>query len=398
MIQNRIIIIPFNLPWVWTTDYTNQTAKILSKKNIVICFLWEDALSIKQYITFRKKPEFLRHHSKNIFLYSPVHVIPFRRFKLITNLNLLVNVMIVKLLIDIIARKFGRKRKIAWIFHPNFHYFSRLLGRKYVIVYDCIDFFAMGSREEKLEIANNEQNLVQKADLVVANSKVLRKHLLKYRKDAHLVPQGFRLDQYLKYKNNKKAKREKPLIGYIGAVNYRIAYNLLIQLAKRNPKWNFIVSGPILEKEKITKEQSREMGTLFNLPNVRYELRNKKEMPQIISEFDIAMIPYDIFQDFNKYCYPMKLFEYFYLGKPVVTTPIEELKRFPKFVKIGKTAEEWEWNIKNLLSKPWPIRYKRRQRKLARENSWQNKIEKIMSYIRSQPENPASARLTPPVH
>ena len=36
------------------------------------------------------------------------------------------------------------------------------------------------------------------------------------------------------------------------------------------------------------------------------------------------------------------------MGKPVVSTPIEELKAFPTFVKIGNTAEEWEKHIKTL--------------------------------------------------
>ena len=75
----------------------------------------------------------------------------------------------------------------------------------------------------------------------------------------------------------------------------------------------------------------------------------------------------------------MKLFEYFYLGKPVISTPIEELKRFPKFVKIGKTAKEWEKHIKFLLSKPWP--YQKEQKKLAKENSWKSKIEVISKII-----------------
>ena len=77
----------------------------------------------------------------------------------------------------------------------------------------------------------------------------------------------------------------------------------------------------------------------------------------------------------------MKLFEYFFLGKPVVSTPIEELKRFPKFVKIGNTNEEWEKHIKNLLSKPWPKENQKQQRKLSEENSWRKKVAKITNVM-----------------
>jgi len=78
----------------------------------------------------------------------------------------------------------------------------------------------------------------------------------------------------------------------------------------------------------------------------------------------------------------MKLFEYFYMGKPVISTPIEELKRFPKFVKTGDTAEEWEHNIKELLSKPWPRRFQKEQRRLATQNSWEKKLFYITSLIK----------------
>jgi hypothetical protein len=75
------------------------------------------------------------------------------------------------------------------------------------------------------------------------------------------------------------------------------------------------------------------------------------------------------------------LFEYFYMGKPVLATPIEELKRFPAFVTIGKTVEDWEKHITILLSKPWPLRFQKEQKQLAIENSWNRKICQITNVI-----------------
>ena len=104
-------------------------------------------------------------------------------------------------------------------------------------------------------------------------------------------------------------------------------------------------------------------------------------VPGIISQFNVGMIPYDPKLDFNRYCHPMKIFEYFYLGKPTVSTNIEELKRFPKFVKIGKNVDEWKKIINKLLANKWPKSYQNEQKELAIENSWQNKIENILSHI-----------------
>jgi hypothetical protein len=77
----------------------------------------------------------------------------------------------------------------------------------------------------------------------------------------------------------------------------------------------------------------------------------------------------------------MKTLEYFFYGKPVVSTPIEELKQFPKFVRIGKTTVEWERNIRELLSKPWPINFQKEERKIAKVNSWDKKLSEITRLI-----------------
>ena len=68
----------------------------------------------------------------------------------------------------------------------------------------------------------------------------------------------------------------------------------------------------------------------------------------------------------------------------MVSTPIEELKRFPEYVRIGTTVEEWEEHITSLLSKPWPDSNKQAQRRLAIDNSWERKIQKIMRVIESE--------------
>jgi glycosyltransferase involved in cell wall biosynthesis len=71
----------------------------------------------------------------------------------------------------------------------------------------------------------------------------------------------------------------------------------------------------------------------------------------------------------------MKLFEYFAMGKPVISTPIEELKQFPNLVFIGDTPKSWQQHIDQILSRPWPKNLQFQQKVLARKNSWHNKIK-----------------------
>lgn len=381
MKDKDIIAIPFNLPWNWSTDYTNQTAFELAKRgNIVICYLRGDAKSLKELAVSGKYPKLITKYSKNVYLFNPIYFVPFRRFKFISNLNSSLNIFLLRLFAESISIFNKTKKKIFWIFNPNLIFIYKYFGRKYFLLYDCVDFFAIGNKKHVLETRISERYLCKIADLVVANSHVLRDHLSRYRSDVKLVSQGFRISDFQRRKYKIiDLNIKKPVIGYVGAVNSRLDYDLLLNLARRNPNWNFVIWGPILEKEKINREAWNKMQKLFSLPNVKTgKSRDKKEIPGIISQFDIGMIPYDISQNFNKFCYPMKLFEYFYMGIPVLSTPIEELFYFKDLVFIGKDYVEWQKGIEEILSNPWPASKKAKQKQLANKNSWKEKINAIL--------------------
>lgn len=347
--------------------------------------MWKETYYIKECFEEGKFPELVKKLSDNLFIYYRLYLIPFRRFKFISKLNEKLNLLLLKTLILYLKFSRGVKKIIIWIFHPNLLTVADYIGRDYFLIYDCVDFFSTGTQKEKREVEKYERKILKRADLVVANSTVLQNYLkkMKIRKDIHLVPQGFRYEHFKNpIKNVYKFNAKKPIIGYVGGINERIDYKLLYKLAKRNGRFSFILWGPLLDEQKITLSQKEVMKKLFDLPNVvTGKSKNKKEIPRIIKQFDVAMIPYDISQDFNKYCYPMKLFEYFYLGKPVLSTPIEELKRFPKLVKFGKTANDWEGHIKILLSRKWLKKYQKEQRILAEENSWGKKVASVSKLL-----------------
>lgn len=387
--KKGFVIIPFDISWSWSTDYTIQTAKILSRKYTVLCLLLEDSFSAKEYFVLKKKPELFKKHSKNFYIYRPLQIIPFRRFKVIHNLNIFLNLLLVKAILSLANLTTETKDKFLWVFHPKLYPLTKLFGKGYKLIYDCVDFYDFGLKgEERERLKEYERKLTKEAFVVTANSKVLFDHLKKTRKDVHLVPQGFRIKHFKEFKKRKRKSptkivvdKNKPTIGLVGGINHRLDFNLLKNLIDNNPRWNFVLWGPI-QKPRKKGAFPKNLDYLISRKNVIYGVSDKKEeIPAIIDKFDIGIIPYDVSQDFNKYCYPMKIFEYFYMGKPVVSTPIEELKRFPKLVKIGRDANEWEKHIKTLLSKPWPEQHRKEQKRLARENSWKNKVDTMLSSL-----------------
>jgi hypothetical protein len=380
-LEKKLIIIPFDLPKNWSADYITQTAQLLAKKNQVIGFLWEDALSIKEIILKKinhsQNFRYLWQESGIIYL-KPIHFLPFRRFSFVNNINLLINITILKWLI--VLKGFNQKEKIIWLFHSNFWFLPNVFGKNFMIIYDCVDFLTSENKEKRQRIKRNEQKLLKKADKVFVNSKVLLKDKRKYRQNIHLLPQGFSLKIFQSPKKlpskNLIFKIKRPLIGYIGGINYRLDYTLLINLANKNPNFSFLFIGPF-QKDPFIKFE-KQLEQLKKMKNVYFQEFEKKEyIPSVIKHFDICLIPYNISQDFNKYCYPMKIFEYFYLGKPVISTPIEELKQFSPLVKIASDTNSFNQAIKEILKKAWPKTYAQKQKELAIANSWVNKIKKI---------------------
>jgi hypothetical protein len=380
-LKNKLILIPFNFPKNWSADYITQTTNLLSKNNKVIAFLWEDALSLKE-ILFKKinqKSSFsYLQQEGNILYFTPIHFIPFRRFVFITNLNFLINIFIVKQIIK--SKKLSHYPKILWLFYPSFWPLIKIFGKNWLSLYDCADFFTSTDKKEKEKIHQDEIKMLEMANKVFTNSYVLYKDKNKYRKEIYLVPQGFSFDNFKSPKkipkNNSLLKLKKPIIGYIGGINHRIDYPLIKIVVKDNPDLTFLFIGPI--QEDFIKDFEKDLNELKTIKNVHFlENQPREILASIINYFDVCLIPYNAKKEFNKLCYPMKIFEYFYIGKPTVSTLIEELKRLQPYVKIAKDAKEFSKEIKNFLKKAWPKTYAQKQKELAIANSWVNKIKKI---------------------
>jgi len=270
------------------------------------------------------------------------------------------------------------QRKIFWMFFPHLNSLTKIIFPSWKIIYDCVDYF----QHLSTTMYQQEVNLIKSADLVFVNSKVLLKNHAKHKMgQMYLVPQGFRLQSFKKeITKEKKWGTNKPILGFIGGIRNRLDFKLIYNLAKNNSHWTIVLWGPILSFFRENKPK-KEIQKLKLLKNIIWGKSKQKDIPSIISSFDIGIIPYDTTIDFNKYCYPMKIFEYFYLGKPVVSTSIKELTRFPLFIKTGQSVQNWEENINNILAKPWPKKYQQQQRQLAINNSWGNKIEAMSQII-----------------
>ena len=80
----------------------------------------------------------------------------------------------------------------------------------------------------------------------------------------------------------------------------------------------------------------------------------------------------------------MKTYEYFFLGKPVISTPILESVRLGKFVSVANDVGGFKRDITGFLKKPLSLEAVKARRRLCSENSWNRKVGAILSKISGQ--------------
>lgn len=387
--KNALLVVYYSSR-IWSVcDYMFRESTEWSKDNTVVCLLlYERPRAVIKELFIPHPPVLYRRG--NVYYLRAVYLLPFQRFRLIVQIN---RWLFLRLVFPLVLKMIRTKRQRAEKTNRYFMFYQpekekdyfcqafrvfRAMG--YKTVFNLVDY----PPTEDKPIVDSYRTYVRLSDIVVVNSSTLKKAFGKDRDDIVVVPQGFAIDEYEKARFSPVALPAVwPRIGFVGALGSRLDFTLLFKLIERNPQWRFVFWGPkqiVAGDDRL--ELERNIRRLLEYQNVLHGFsQGKWNVASVVAQLDIGIIPYDVARKLNLYCYPMKLFEYFYMGKPVVATQIEELKRFPKYVKIGRTAKEWEEKIKGLLASPWSKKYQKEQRKLAVNNSWEKKVEEISRAI-----------------
>ncbi|RYZ51657.1 MAG: glycosyltransferase family 1 protein, partial [Sphingobacteriales bacterium] len=218
-----------------------------------------------------------------------------------------------------------------------------------------------------------EPELMRKSDLVVANSTHLANVARKFNPKSFDVGQGCDLSIFDPNKTFTQpadiAAIKRPVIGYIGAVlSHRLDLQLLEELSKRKPEWNFVFVG------KCDEEFSR--SPIQQSPNVHFlGLKEERLLPDYLSSFDVAMNPQKI-NDYTIGNYPRKIDEYLALGKPVVATTTATMETFKDVTYLGETVDDYIRLIQKALDEDSPELQKKRMA-LAHTHTWENSVAGI---------------------
>jgi len=245
------------------------------------------------------------------------------------------------------------------------------------IIYDHYDDLVVSSSRFEDHI-----QMLQRADMVITTSDRLYQEVSLIRTDTLLVPNGvdYELIASLRSMSFEIPKDmqsiitlNKPIIGYSGALASWLDYNLLEQVAKEQPNYEFVLIG-------VNYDHSVDQCTLLSLPNVHWlGMKRYEELFKYLLLFDVGIIPFKINQ-ITLSTSPIKLYEYAACQKPIVTTPLPECFKYPEVI-IGRTPLEFLDGLNHAMQKSKDNEFKKKLDELAKSNSWINRAQLIINLL-----------------
>lgn len=380
MQKERVIILP-NTQLDFTCDYVLQMYKALSQKADVAIFY------PTQFSTWKRYPEKYHHDrtSSGLNIFPSFGYIPFQRFSLIRRANIFFNVMTFYIFYIL---RYGLTPPIFWVFGWNSTESIPYLFWKKLIIYDRVDH--AGSLDPDIDqvLKIKDEQLLKTADYIFVNSHYAFSYVKKRTKKVHLAPWGFNPDLLPKrlHVPRKLQAINHPKIGFIGNIDHRTNFLLLEKLAKRNPKWNIVLVGPILPfdiKQELLTNTTGMIKKLQAVNNIYFLGKQPKQnIFDCIANFDVCIIPYDTNQEFVKGCNPMKLYEYLGVGRPVVSSPISAVMRYAPIAKNASSLPAFEKHIANFLALGYNSDDQKQGKNIAIANSWSNRVNFIWNSIK----------------
>ena len=156
----------------------------------------------------------------------------------------------------------------------------------------------------------------------------------------------------------------RPRLCYVGLANPdRLNVSAVGEIMRRHPLWHFVFFGK---------------NTWPGLPNVHaLPWTSRNELPAYVQACDVGFMPYKC-KERELHANPLKLLDYFALGKPVVATPIIHLWQYEDLVYRGHSVEQLEGAIFAALAEPINSPKRQRRMEIAKEHS----IEKLAEVLR----------------
>ncbi|PYI77072.1 MAG: glycosyltransferase family 1 protein [Verrucomicrobia bacterium] len=283
-----------------------------------------------------------------------------------------------RLLQSILAGPLGQsfESPVQWFYDPMaVTAFAGRLNER-AIVYDCMDELSL-FRGAPAELIARERELLAIADVVFAGGpkiwkakKQLNENCFMFGCGVDASHFGQARDAYLAAPADTKGL-PRPVFGYFGVVDERLDYELIEGLSDAT-------SGSVVMVGPSTKVDAASLPRRTNLHWLGG--RDYSDLPAYAKTFDVCLMPFAM-NEATQFINPTKALEYMATGRPIISTPIEDVvMQFSNVVTVAQSLSEFVQGCKQLASNPSPARIERGL-VLARKNSWESVVAQLEQHV-----------------
>lgn len=260
-----------------------------------------------------------------------------------------------------VLKSFGVRKLVLLSQFPLWNGCCEELRRRFgaVLIYDCHDLL-VGLPRMARALVEAEGALFGQADRVVFTAKSLMEQKMAevpgIGRKARVVPNGVEAGRFAL----AAPEPGRPVVGYVGALDAWFDCEAVATAAAAHPECDFELIG------RVDDPRVRELGRLANVRlcgEVSYD-----EVPARMARFRVGLIPF-LVNELTLATNPIKLYEYFCCGLPVVSTALPEVASFGNLVYLAGNSAEFGTKVGDALREaPGALRDERRA--VAMEESW----------------------------
>lgn len=288
----------------------------------------------------------VRKVSDGLWVMTPI-VIPLygsRAGRLLNRLILVVQLRLVMLAL-------GMRRPIVWAAIPTVADVVGSLGAR-LLVYQVSDKY--DSNPESVVspdvIRRMDDDLKRRSAVVMYSGRKLF--------EESDLPQRYFLEQAVDFEHFAVPASEtaldiasipRPILGYVGAIDYMMDTELIETVARLRPDWHWVFIGGASKMVQV------------NAPNVHFlGARRYADLPRYYRHIDVCVQPWIPANVFSSYGSSIKVREYLATGKPVVISPLYEYRNTPG-IRIYRSADEFVQLVEEALAHDTPEQRAARQ-------------------------------------
>lgn len=265
----------------------------------------------------------------------------------------------------------------VWLSMPWQWNFISDVMQKMPIIYDCMDDYLSINPNKKYNrlLAIQEKEIIKHATMIFASSdnlktKLVSRYDISMPRSIHTVRNGYDSEWVFNKYQQKEKNEDKYSIGYFGTIGRWFDFDAILYSLSKEHDIVYHLYGPLESGIYIPKHDR----IIF------HGVIEHRDIPKILANVDALIMPF-VNNEIVNSVDPVKLYEYIFLNKNILSVHYPEIDRFNKFVHFYSTKYEMVKQIEKLKNMSCCSYSISLGNKFLMENSWKIRAFQINNLI-----------------